>query len=72
MSSHSRYGNAIPAGAEDSDSDDDIWCSSRPSGGDLQSQSTAVSRSDPYSDICTLPGGNQRSIFAGVGDSAIV
>ena len=62
MSSNRRLAvNAIPAGAEDSDSDDDIWCSNRPSALPQSSMPTATQDDDPYSDICTLPNGNQRS-----------
>jgi len=75
MSSRNRYaGNALPAGAEDDDdSDEDIWCSSRPSAQPL-SQPLAVSvgnvKNDPYSDICTLPNGNQRSSFGAAAPGA--
>ena len=66
MSSNGRCLNAIPAGAEDDDSsDDDFWLSSAPAKADEKRAQPPTPASDPYSDICTLPGGNQRSVFGG-------
>ena len=67
----SQYSNAIPAGAEDdSDSDDDYWMSNpvRPESSQTLASSSQI---DPYSDICTLPNGNQRSVYGGSDKPAI-
>ena len=65
MGSSGRY-NAIPAGAEDDDSDDDdFWMSSSIRSRPAHPTTNVSAHEDPYSDICTLPNGSQRSGYGG-------
>jgi len=74
----SRYRCAIPAGAEDSDdSDDDLWMRNPVRSEPAQTEPTqplepsSQTQMDPYSDICTLPNRNQRSVLGGTLASSV-